>query len=257
MFLAIDLGNTALSFALFEKGNRKAFFIVLVDREQSVDEYELTLKTLFEKHQVNIIDEGILLSSVVPSLNPVIMLAVERILKRKVTLFSKGFKTGVPIKIDHPSELGSDLVADSVGAITKYGYPLIIADLGTATKMIGIDNQGSFIGVSIIPGLKISLQALVGRAAQLMDVSLEKPKKILGKNTPDSMNSGVIYGTAAMIKSLFIDVEKEMGVPCKKVLTGGYSHLIQSLLPQEVIYDPYINVDGLYAIYLKNKELFQ
>jgi type III pantothenate kinase len=256
MFLAMDLGNTALTFGLFDQGKRKAFFIVLVDRQKSVDEYENSLKALFEKHQLTHIDEGILLSSVVPSLNPIIMQAVERLLHKKVVLFSKGFKTGVPIKIDHPSELGSDLVADSVGAIAKYGFPLIIADLGTATKMIGIDSNGAFIGVSIIPGVQISLQALVGKAAQLMDVSLEKPKNILGKNTPDSMNSGAIYGTAAMIKALFIDIEKEMGVPCKKILTGGYSYLIQSLLGNDVMIDPYVNVDGLHAIYLKNKEMF-
>lgn len=256
MFLALDLGNTALTFGLFDKGKRKAFFIVLVDRQKSVDEYEVSIKTLFEKHHVHDVDEGILLSSVVPSLNPVIMKAVEGLLNKKVVLFTKGFKTGIPIKIDHPSELGSDLVADSVGATAKYGFPIIIADLGTATKMIGIDHLGALIGVSIIPGIQISMQALVGKAAQLMDVSLERPKKILGKNTPDSMNSGAVYGTAAMINALFIDIEKEMGTPCKKILTGGYSHLIQSLMSQEVILDPYVNVDGLYTIYLKNKELF-
>lgn len=257
MFLAIDLGNTALTFALFHQGQRKAFFIVLVDRAKSVDEYELTFKTLFDKHHISVLDEGIILSSVVPSLNPVIMQAVSRVLQQPVVLFSKGFKTGVPIKIDHPSELGSDLVADSVGAISKYGFPLIIADLGTATKMMGIDSQGTFVGVSIMPGLKISLQALVGQAAQLMDISLEKPSKILGKNTPDSMNSGILYGTAAMIESLYQKIEVEMGTTCKKILTGGYGHLIQPLLSQDVIFDPYVNVDGLYAIYLKNKELFQ
>lgn len=257
MFIAADLGNTALSIGAFEKGTRKAFFYLVIDKNKSVDEYAVALENLFQKHGITHADEGILLSSVVPSLTEVIGKALRRITGKKVVLFTKGMKTGVPIKIDHPSELGVDLVADAVGAISAYGAPAIIADLGTATKLIGVDKQGAFIGVSIIPGVKISLQALVGNAAQLIDVSMERPPKILGKNTPDSMNSGVIYGTAAMIKGLFSDIEKEMGYPTKKIITGGYSALLEGLLDASVVVDVYLTVNGLYQIYLKNKELFQ
>jgi len=255
MVLVIDCGNTALTFAFYVDGQRQAFFYTLVDKDKSVDEWENLLEGLFKKHHVQDC-EAILLSSVVPSLNPSIIQAIQKITQKKVIVLSKGFKTGIAIKIDNPNELGTDLVADAVGAVHQYGVPCVIADLGTATKFIGIDKQGSLIGVTIMPGVLISLKALIGKAAQLMDVSLQQPKKILGKNTPDSMNAGTIYGTEALIESMYERIEKEMGYPVKKILTGGYSELIVSLMPIDVIYDRYLNVDGLYQIYLKNKEQF-
>jgi type III pantothenate kinase len=181
MVIVIDCGNTALSFGLYVQGQRKGFFHTFVDKEKTIDEWENLLDGLFKKHHVQDY-EAILLSSVVPSLNPSIIQAIQNLTQKKVIVLSKGFKTGIQIKIDNPSELGTDLVADAVGAMHQYGVPCVIADLGTATKFIGIDKQGALIGVTIMPGVLISLKALIGKAAQLMDISLQQPKKILGKN---------------------------------------------------------------------------
>jgi type III pantothenate kinase len=254
MVIVLDCGNTALTFACYQTGERKAFFRTLTNKQKTVDEYMATFKSLFSSHDVMMI-EAILISSVVPSLTPVLQAALFQITGVQPRVFSKGFKTGVPLKIDQPTELGVDLVADAVGALSQYKPPLVIADLGTATKFIGIDQSGSLIGVSISPGMMISLQALIGNAAQLMDISLKKPAKILGKNTADSMNSGMIYTTELMIKSMFHHIELEMGAPVLKILTGGYAHLIEQGM-DDVIIDAYLNVDGLYQIYMKNKEIF-
>ena len=255
MVLVLDIGNTALSFATYENEKRTAFFTVLTEHNLSEDEYTIKLQPLLSRYCLTL-PEAIFISSVVPSITPMMVTILTALLHKKPIVFSKGFKTGLPIQIDHPSELGSDLVVDGVQAMNRYGYPCIIADLGTATKLIGIDQHGRLIGVSILPGFMISYQALIGKASQLMDIPLKRPTKILGKNTPDSMTSGVILGHEAMVFNLIDGIEKEMGYPCKKIMTGGYSHYFHDHLPSDVQWDPFLNVDGLFTIYQKNKELF-
>ena len=171
----------------------------------------------------------------------------------KCLVVSKNLKTMLPIRIDNPNELGSDLVCDSVGAKVRYGNGLIIVDLGTANKLLVIDKDGNFVGCVITPGLKISMKALSASAAQLMDTSLVAPSKIIGKNSSDSINSGIIYGTIKMIDGLCDDIEKEVGYKLKRIVTGGNSYLITDHIKDNYIYDNNLIFEGLYQIYLKNK----
>lgn len=253
MDLVLDCGNTALTFATFEACKRKAFFHILTDKNVSVDEYESKLKPLFDQHHIRGV-KRILISSVVPSLNGILEDVLERITLIKPKFLTKGIKTGLAIDIDHPSELGSDLVADSVGALSKYGAPCVIADFGTATKWIGLDDRGHFKGVSILPGLMIAHEALIGRASQLMDIPLKRPLKFLGKNTPDSINAGLFLANEQLLFAMFNAIEKELGYPVKKIVTGGYSKWLMTSMPASMIFDPYLNVDGLHAILEKNED---
>jgi type III pantothenate kinase len=164
----------------------------------------------------------------------------------------KSLKSGLSIRIDNPNELGTDLVADSVGGKSKYGYPLLITDMGTATKILVIDKDGNFVGCVIAPGIKVAMMALTKKSAQLMDIDLVAPEKIIGKNSPDSLNSGSIYGNIAMIEGMNKMIEKELGYPCKKIITGGYSAILKEHLDKEFIFDPTLIFEGLYQIYLKN-----
>ena len=252
MDLVLDCGNTALTFAAYENKKRTAFFHILTDRTMTVDEYEIKLKPLFLQANIQHI-RAILVSSVVPSINPVIEEVLFRLTSVKPMWLTKGLKTGLAIDIDHPSELGADLVADSVGALAKYGYPCVIADFGTATKWIGLDANGRFKGVSILPGLMISHEALIGRASQLMDIPLKRPSFFLGKNTTDSINAGFFLANEQLVTVMFAAIEKEMGVPVKKILTGGYSQYLTHELPSSIVVDTHLNVDGLFTILEKNR----
>ena len=144
------------------------------------------------------------------------------------------------------------MVADAVGAIAKYGSPLIIVDLGTAIKLLAIDHKGAFVGATFYPGLYVAVDALIGRAAQLSRVSLSRPKKVIGKNTKDSTNAGAIYGTASMIDGLVKKFEEELGYPTRHILTGGDAIYVKDLLA-DFIYDEILLLDGLRVIYERNE----
>lgn len=254
MVLLLDLGNTNLYCGVYLEGKLVCDFRTHSDVNKSSDEYRHIIKDFLFAYSLKTSDfEGAILSCVVPTLTNVVKMAVERLLNVKCLVVSKNLKTMLPIRIDNPNELGSDLVCDSVGAKVRYGNGLIIVDLGTANKLLVIDKDGNFVGCVITPGLKISMKALSASAAQLMDTSLVAPSKIIGKNSSDSINSGIIYGTIKMIDGLCDDIEKEVGYKLKRIVTGGNSYLITDHIKDNYIYDNNLIFEGLYQIYLKNK----
>lgn len=253
MLLLLDLGNTNLYVGVSVNNVIITEFRKHTDLYRSSDEYLEILHSFFVTHHLDINDfEGAILSSVIPSLTLTIKTAVEKLIKKECLVIGKGIKSGLNIKIDNPLELGADLVCDCVGALNKYQPPLIIADLGTANKILVVDDHGSFVGCTISVGMKIGIKSLTSNTAQLMDVSLTPPNKIIGKNSPDSLNSGATYGTCAMIEGLSRKIEKELGYPCTKILTGGNSNLIKNIISNEFHHEPKLILYGLNQIYLKN-----
>jgi type III pantothenate kinase len=170
----------------------------------------------------------------------------------KMILIGKGTKTGIALKVDNPNEIGNDLIADLVGAKEKYGYPALVVDLGTASKILLLDKDGYFASALIMPGLKLSIQSLVQKASLLPAISLEIPESILAKNTVEAMNAGVVFGHIDMILGLIKRIESEIGYECKHILTGGYSLPLIELLKNHFIYDMNLNLDGLNIIIDKN-----
>jgi type III pantothenate kinase len=253
MILVVDMGNTTITFGVFDNQVLTHKFQVLTDSKKSFDEYHSSIETILKAKKLEkSMFTGAIISSVVPPLNNVLIKLISTIFGVPPLLLGAGVKTGLAIHIDEPSTLGSDLAAVSVGALTKYGSPAIIVDLGTATKIVALDQKGAFIGGVFTPGLLISVNALVGSTAQLPEISLNRPKKVIGRNTQDSMNSGATYGTASMIKGVISDFVKELGYDSKVILTGGYSHLIKDLLP-DYLYDEDLILYGLLFIYRKNE----
>lgn len=253
MILCVDMGNTDITVGIYADDRLITTFRTATDKKKSSDEYERLLSDfVVNKKLLQENFTGAILCSVVPSLTSTVKKAIAAAFEVEPLIVGKGVKNGLAIRTDNPSEMGADLVADSVGGIVAYGYPLLIADLGTATKLMVIDKSGALIGAVITPGLKLSVMALVGATAQLPDISLERPKKIIGKNTSDSMNSGAIYGTSEMIKGLASEMEKELGYPCKRVVTGGFSSFVKDLL-EDFTFNPNLILDGLLAIYQKNE----
>lgn len=253
MLLTVDIGNTLISIAFYEKDEVLHTFQTKSDVNKSLDEYVALFSSFckFKKIDNNQFNNAII-ASVVPLLTKVIEQALKIVCGVTPLILGPGVKTGLPVLIDHPLELGSDLVAVSVGGIVKYGKPLIIIDLGTAIKVIAINKQGAFVGTAFYPGLYVSVDALISRAAQLLSVSLSAPKKVIGKNTLDATNSGALYGTSEMIKGLVRLFEEELGYQTKHILTGGDAIYIKDLLPS-FIHDPALVHIGLKEIFEKNE----
>lgn len=251
MILLVDIGNTNIYMGIYENQNCISTYRTHTDTRKSSDDYaEIVKKFVSEKGKGRML--GAIISSVVPSLTGALKEALDSLYEVNTMVVGPNLKSGMPIKMDHPSEVGADLISVSVGGIHQYGYPLLICDLGTATKIIAIDEKGAFVGGVVMPGLKISLDALVGNTAQLPEINLSVPKKVIGKNTIDSMNSGTIYGHIDAILGLVKRMEEELGQPAKKILTGGYAKTILKNMPQDFIYDEKLILDGLFYLYQRN-----
>ena len=164
-----------------------------------------------------------------------------------------GLKTGLNIRIDNPAQLGADLVAGAVGAIAKFPCPCILFDLGTATTISVVARDTSFLGGIIIPGVYISYNALTSRTAQLPQVSLEAPSHVIGKNSIDSMKSGSVYGTAAMIDGICERIEEEIGEKATVVATGGIAGVVIPHCKREIIHSDNLILEGLRLLYERNR----
>ena len=164
-----------------------------------------------------------------------------------------GIKTGLNIQMDNPSQVGSDRIVIAVAALSEYAPPLILLDLGTATTIEAVDEGSTYLGGCIIPGVRISLEALSANAAQLPGIRLDRPKKVVGKNTEDSMRSGIMYGTAAMIDGMLERMEAELGWQATVVATGGMAQFIIPLCRRQINLEKDLLLKGLNIIYKKNR----
>ncbi len=253
MILVIDLGNSNIVMGLYEDSVLKATFRTNSDVKKSEDEYAAIIRNFLNINQVKSSDvQDVIFASVVPPLRAVIILAINNVFNKMPILLAAGTKTGLMIKADTPNEVGADLIAGSVAAIKKYGSPTIVVDLGTATKFIVINGKGEFCGAVIAPGVRVSAEALVQRTAQLPHIELVAPAKVIGRNTPDCMNSGSIYGAASMIDGMVNKIQKELNMKCTLVATGGLAYRVIPYCEERFIIDDHLLLDGLYYIYTYN-----
>ena len=253
MILAVDIGNSNIVLGCFDENEILFEDRLSTDREATVLEYAVIIKTSLEMHKLEYEQTtGAIISSVVPSVTENVQQAVFRLTGQQAMVVGPGVKTGLNILLDDPKQLGSDRVADAVGAIGEYPCPLIIVDMGTATTISVIDRNKNFLGGMIIPGLQVSLDSLANRTSQLPHVSLDEPKKVIGTNTVDCMKSGIIYSTAGSIDGAIDRIEQELGESCTVVSTGGHARKIIPHCHHEILIDPYLLLKGLMAIYEKN-----
>lgn len=254
MILAIDMGNTNTVIGGIDE--TKTYFIerVTTDQGKTDTEYAVSFKNVLEMHGINVSDiEGAILSSVVPPLNSTILRAVEKVTGIRPLLVGSGMKTGMNILMDNPKTVGSDMIVDAVAASHEHPLPLVVIDMGTATTMSVVDKNGSYIGGVILPGLKVSLDSLSGKTAQLPYISLEVPEKAIGKNTVDCMRAGIIFGNADMIDGILDRMEKELGETPSVIATGGLARFITPLCRHHIIYDDALLLKGLLILYRKNR----
>ena len=253
MILAIDIGNTNITLGGFDDDRLRFVARISTDAKKTADEYaSLLMHTLslynIERSEIS----GAIISSVVPPLNSVRKRAVSFVYGVKPLVVGPGVKTGINIHCDNPASVGSDIICACVAAHHIYGSPALIIDMGTATKMMVIDKRGTFIGVSIIPGVLMGLKALSEGTAQLPQVSLEAPESVIGKNTADCMRAGVVFGNASMIDGMIDRFNREAGEKLPVCATGGLSSTIIDYCDHDITLDEHMVLKGLNIIYKKN-----
>ena len=259
MILLVDVGNTNIVLGLYNKGEYIASWRISTDTKSTSDEYGIKVMQLFSQNGINYkAVEGIIISSVVPN----IMHSLENMIKKcfgiNPIVVGPGIKTGINIKYDNPKEVGADRIVNAVAAHEKYDENLIIIDFGTATTFCALKKSGDYLGGSIVPGVKISSDALFDRAAKLPRVELEFPTSVICKNTISSMQSGILYGYIGQVEYIVNKIKEEMkalGADNPVVLaTGGLAKLVAQKTNVIDKVDSQLTLEGLRIIYEKNKE---
>ena len=253
MIFAIDVGNTNIVCGCLD--NDRIYFVsrISTDPFKTEDQYAVEIKDILGLYGVNPLNiDGAIISSVVPPLSATLFSAVEKITGKQPLEIGPGIKTGLNIRIDNPAQLGSDLVVSAVAVLAEYPLPAIILDLGTATTISVIAKNGDFLGGAIVPGVRVSLDAVTKSTSQLPKISLDAPKCIIGTNTIDSMKAGVVYGNASMLDGMVRRIEKEIGGKTAVIATGGISRFIIPYCETKIVYDGDLMLKGLRIIYNKN-----
>lgn len=254
MLLTLDLGNTNILMGGFDGGKLCFSTRFFSAHWRTAEEWAVLLRDMLGLYGVDTaVIEGAAISSVVPPVTKALARGVELAVGHDPLIIGPGVKTGLNILIDNPAQLGSDMVCNSVAALVKYKPPIIIFDMGTATSLSVLDKDGNFIGGAIIPGVKTSLDALSSQTAQLPRIPLEAPKRVIGANTIDCMQSGVVFSAASVIDGMSARVERELGDRATVLLTGGIGEVVFPHVNREVIHDPALLLEGLRIIYGKNK----
>ena len=263
MLLALDVGNTNIVIGFLDESGIRNIARLETDRDKTAHEYAISLRQVIEFSGIapeNI--DGAILSSVVPPINGALIAAVRMITGIRPLVVGPGIKNlpmdyriGIDVMTTETACLSS--IWETDGAVEEYlaihDPPLIIIDMGTATTMTVIDREARVLGGAIIPGVGISLEALANGTSQLPHISLDAPKKCISTDTVEAMRSGSVYGTAAMLDGMIERMEAELGEPAAVIATGGLGGCIIPYCRREITYDKNLLLNGLWALYQKNK----
>ena len=253
MILTVDVGNANIVIGVVK--NEKILFDAKLrtDITKTSDEYCIDLKMLMEVYKIHPEQiQGAIIASVVPQVLNSMQSAVRKLIGKTPLVVGPGLKTGLNIQIENPAQTGADLVASAVAALQEHEAPMIIVDMSSTTTMTVLDKNGTLIGGSIGPGVKMSLDALTDRTALLPGLQLDQPKKVIGRNTTDCMRSGVMLGAACMVDGMVERMEQELGYRATVIATGSIARFIVPMCRREIIYDKDLLLKGLAALYREN-----
>lgn len=262
MLLAVNVDNSRISFGAFDSFGELVYkFKISADINKTADEYAAIIRSIVSNGVIALTDiDATILSSVVPKLTTVMFEVLFSLSQTTPIIIGPGVKTGFPIKIDNPTELGSDIVANTAAVITaKNGEQKktasVIVDMNTVTTVSAVNKNGEYIGCSIFPGVQTAFDALHSETALLPNVMLLSPQKAIGKNSQEAVRSGVIYGTAFMLDGFVYRFAKEMKCRVEELdltITGEYAQEILEVCNSKFTYDENLTLKGLYAIYRNN-----
>ncbi len=256
MILVLDIGNTNIKLGVFENDKLKGTWRISTNIRRTSDEYGIAVLDMLKTGNITPDDiEGIIMSSVVPGINFTIDHMLTDYIHKKPIMVGAGIKTGLNIRIDNPRETGGDIICDAVSAIKRYGGPVITIDFGTATTICATNEKSEFLGGCILAGVKVSSDALSDRAANLPPVALDLPESILGKNTVQCMQAGLLYGYIGQIEYIIGKMKQEKGFENAKVIaTGGLAKTIAVHTKAIDVVDSRLTLEGLRLLYYMNKE---
>lgn len=254
MLLAVNVGNTQTKIGLFDRRELVQHWAITTQTNSTADELALTFHGLLTQAGLAFSRNvtGVVVSSVVPRTTQALHEMVGRYFHFDPVIVGPGVRTGMPIVIDNPREVGADRIVNAIAAHARYGGPCIVMDTGTATTFDAVSAKGEYLGGSIAPGMEISLSALVQRTAQLHSVSLVEPRSVIGKSTTEAMQSGMLYGFAGLVEGIVARMRDELGPDTPTIATGGLAPVLMPLTKSLDYHEPWLTLEGLLIIYDRN-----
>jgi type III pantothenate kinase len=250
----VDVGNTNVVMGLYDAEELVAHWRIATDHQKMADEYAMLILDLFERSgQQPSAVEGIIVSSVVPPLAGIFDKLCRRYFGQAPLMVDGGVETGVRIRLDSPHEVGADRVVNAVAAFRRYGGPACVVDLGTATTFDLISAEGDYLGGAIAPGIGIAAEALFERTAKLPRIDVARPPNVIGKNTVQAMQSGLLFGYVGLVEGLVARFRAELGPEMKVIATGGLASLIAAETEAIDAVDPWLTLEGLRLIWERNR----
>jgi len=255
MLLAIDMGNTQIVFGVFDQARLIADWRLKTRLDRTSDEYGIDCLNLMKIHnlQMEKID-GLIISSVVPNLDSVIEAMCQRYFNASPLFVDGTTQDCLQILYNPPTDVGADRIVNAVAAFVGYGAPLIVLDFGTATTFDAVNRTGEYMGGAIVPGIKVSSEALYQKTARLPGTAIAKPVRAIGRTMVESIQSGLYFGSLFMIKGLVDTFKQELGKDTKVIATGGMMDIFRSDMPWVTAFDRNLTMDGLYYIYSNLKK---
>jgi len=253
MLLTIDVGNTQTVLGLFEGERIVEHWRLATDPRRSADELGLLVTGLLAASEHDELVDGIACCSTVPSALREMRTMCERWFGAvPLVVVEPGIRTGVPVLYDNPKEVGADRIVNTLAAFTLHGGPAVVVDFGTSTNFDVVSATGEFLGGVLAPGIEISVDALASRAAQLMKVQLVRPRSVIGKNTVESLQSGIIYGFAAQVDGITERIMAELGAPATVIATGGLATVVLDECRLIDVHEPWLTLIGLRLMFERN-----
>ncbi len=254
MLLAVNVGNTNSVLGVFERAELRWHWRISTEPERTADELAVVFGGLLEQQGLSFSRQitGVVISSVVPTSTSALREMVDRYFNFPPVVVEPGTRTGLSIHTDNPREVGADRIVNSLAAFARYGGPCIVIDFGTATTYDAVSAEGEFLGGVIAPGVQVSNRALSQATARLPLVELHPSGSVIGKNTVEAIQSGLIYGKAAEADGMIARIKAELGGDAKVVATGGLALVIVPHCTSIDEHDEWLTLEGLRLVFEKN-----